>query len=94
MEAQIALQARRGGLTFSWKKVFFERDFNERRRHQKALFYHLPGRPLIKWLYMVFVRGAILDGRAGITYSTLQAFYEYMITVKVRELELRDTGRR
>jgi len=29
-------------------------DFHARRLHQKALFYRLPGRPLIKWCYMMF----------------------------------------
>jgi hypothetical protein len=38
--------------------------------------------PLLKWLYMVFIRGAILDGRAGLTYATLQSFYEYLIVLK------------
>ncbi len=61
-------------------------DFHTRRLHQKALFYRLPARPLIKWLYMVFFRGAILDGPAGITYATLQAFYEYLIVLKTKEL--------
>ena len=61
-------------------------DFHTRRLHQKALFYKLPGRPLIKWCYMMFLRGAILDGPAGWTYSTLAAFYEYLIVVKTKEL--------
>jgi glycosyltransferase involved in cell wall biosynthesis len=61
-------------------------DFHIRRMHQKAIFYRLPGRPIIKWLYMVFIRGAILDGAAGLTYATLQSFYEYMIVIKTKEL--------
>jgi hypothetical protein len=61
-------------------------DFHKRRRHQKALFYRLPGRPLLKWLYMMFVRGAFLDGGPGLTYARLQAIYEYMIVLKTREL--------
>jgi glycosyltransferase involved in cell wall biosynthesis len=61
-------------------------DFHTRRLHQKAIFYRLPGRPLLKWLYMVFLRGAILDGAAGLTYATLQAFYEYLIVLKTKEL--------
>jgi glycosyltransferase involved in cell wall biosynthesis len=61
-------------------------DFHTRRLHQKALFYRMPGRPLIKWCYMMFVRGAILDGAAGITYATLQAIYEYFIVLKTEEL--------
>src|ERR1700722_10734730 len=48
-------------------------DFHTRRIHQKALFYRLPGRPLIKWCYMVFFRGALLDGTAGIAYATLHS---------------------
>jgi hypothetical protein len=52
---------------------------------QKAIFYRMPARPLIKWLYMMFVRGAILDGRAGIRYANLQTIYEYMIVLKTRE---------
>jgi glycosyltransferase involved in cell wall biosynthesis len=62
-------------------------DFHTRRLHQKAIFYRLPGRPLIKWLYMMFVRGAILDGPAGVTYATLQSFYEYLIVLKTKELQ-------
>jgi len=61
-------------------------DFHTRRLHQKAIFYRLPGRPLIKWIYMVFIRGAILDGGAGLIYATLQSFYEYLIVLKTKEL--------
>ena len=61
-------------------------DFHTRRLHQKAIFYRLPGRPLLKWLYIVILRGAILDGVPGLTYATLQAFYEYLIVLKTKEL--------
>ncbi len=61
-------------------------DFHTRRLHQKAIFYRLPGRPVLKWFYMVFVRGAILDGRAGLTYAALQSIYEYFIVLKTREM--------
>jgi glycosyltransferase involved in cell wall biosynthesis len=61
-------------------------DFHTRRRHQKALFYRMPGRPLIKWCYMMFVRGAVLDGAAGVAYATLQSIYEYLIVLKTKEL--------
>ena len=55
---------------------------------RKPSSINLPGRPLIKWCYMMFVRGAILDGAAGITYATLQSIYEYLIVLKTRELRL------
>ena len=70
----------------SWKAAFFAKDFHARRRAQKALFYQMPARPLIKWIYMMFIRRAILDGRAGLMYSNLQATYEYFIVLKTREL--------
>jgi len=70
----------------SWKKALFGKDFHERRIAQKAIFYCMPGRPAIKWMYMMFVRGAVLDGRAGVMYATLQSIYEYFIELKRREL--------
>jgi glycosyltransferase involved in cell wall biosynthesis len=70
----------------SWKTALLAKDFNVRRVAQKAIFYRLPARPLIKWMYMMFVRGAILDGRAGIAYANLQASYEYWIVLKTKEL--------
>jgi glycosyltransferase involved in cell wall biosynthesis len=63
-------------------------DFHTRRLHQKALFYRMPGRPLIKFCYMFFGRLAFLDGAAGLAYATLQCFYEYLIVLKTRELRM------
>jgi hypothetical protein len=34
----------------------------------------MPARPLTKWVYMMFGRGAVLDGIAGMAYATLQSF--------------------
>jgi glycosyltransferase involved in cell wall biosynthesis len=75
-------------------KALFSGDFHVRRMHQKAWFYRMPGRPLVKWAYMMGVRRAFLDGRAGMTYAALQSIYEYMIVVKTRELEMKGTERR
>ncbi len=80
-------------LAASWRQALFASNFHERRVAQKALFYKLPGRPLIKWFYMVLLRGALLDGRAGLTYATLQAFYEYLIEAKRTEILRRRAGR-
>jgi glycosyltransferase involved in cell wall biosynthesis len=76
----------------SLRQALFARNFHERRIAQKAIFYELPGRPLIKWCYMMFIRGAILDGHAGIMYATLQSFYEYLIEMKSREIQRRRAG--
>lgn len=86
LEASMRLKDINTGSAFSFKKALFSNDLSEKRYHQKGIFYRLPGRPLIKWLYMIFVRFAFLDGTAGITYSTLQAVYEYFIVLKTREL--------
>lgn len=86
MEAQRWVEEHTGNIHFSFKKAFFSKDFTEKRFHQKGLFYKLPARPLIKWLYMVIGRRAFLDGRAGLKYATLQAIYEYFIVLKTREL--------
>nr|WP_294941967.1 glycosyltransferase family 2 protein [uncultured Mucilaginibacter sp.] len=86
MEADMRLQQMNTGERFSLKKALFSRDFTQRRYHQKGLFYKLPGRPVIKWLYMVVVRRAFLDGGAGITYATMQAIYEYFIVLKTKEM--------
>jgi len=85
MEAQLVAS----GITHSdaaWKTAIFAKDFHARRVAQKAIFYRLPARPLVKWIYMMFIRRAILDGRAGIAYANLQAIYEYFIVLKSREL--------
>jgi glycosyltransferase involved in cell wall biosynthesis len=72
----------------SLRAALLGRDFNERRVHQKALFYRMPARPLIKLAYMLLWRRGLLDGMAGIRYAILQAIYEYMIVLKVKEREL------
>jgi glycosyltransferase involved in cell wall biosynthesis len=88
LEAQI-IHEQQGLRDPSWRTALRDPDFHTRRLHQKALFYRLPGRPLIKWCYMMFFRRAILDGAAGVTYATLASFYEYLIVVKTKELRLK-----
>ena len=64
----------------------FSRDRNTRRLEMKNISLRLPMRPLIKFGYMYVLKGGFLDGKAGWTYCKLQAMYEYMIVLKVREL--------
>jgi glycosyltransferase involved in cell wall biosynthesis len=76
----------------SLRQALFGPDFHARRRAQKALFYRLPARPFLKAVYMLLIRGAIFDGRAGIMYTCLQSFYEYLIVTKTRELRRKQNG--
>lgn len=71
----------------SWQVALFDTDFNERRVHQKAIFYALPARPLLKLIYMLLVRRAFLDGWPGVRYAILQAIYEYFIVLKTKEIQ-------
>ncbi|AFL87759.1 glycosyl transferase [Terriglobus roseus DSM 18391] len=85
MEAQL-LASGAATADASLQVALFGKDRGERRAAQKALFFKLPMRPVFKWIYMMFIRGAVLDGYAGLTYSTLQSFYEYLIELKRREI--------
>lgn len=86
-EAQQIVENRKKQATFSLVKAFIAKDFNERRFHQKEMFYRLPFRPLIKFLILYVGKRGFLDGRAGFTYAMLQSIYEYLIVLKTRELE-------
>lgn len=88
MEAQQIIDNRRNPVfAFSMLKAFTAPDFNERRFHQKELYYRLPFRPLIMFVLLYVAKRGFLDGAAGFHYALLRAFYEYMIVLKVRELE-------
>lgn len=89
LEAQQIVANRRSQTPFRLRAALLERDFHRRRFHQKELFYRMPMRPLIRFLYLYVVRRGFLDGRAGYIYARLQAFYEYLIVLKTRELERR-----
>lgn len=70
-----------------WRKLLWGNSEVERRRALKDLSLRLPFRPLLRWFYMYFLLGGILDGRAGFAWCTLQAFYEYLILLKVEEIQ-------
>tara|TARA_E500000318_G_scaffold85651_4_gene81835 strand:- start:15980 stop:16870 length:891 start_codon:yes stop_codon:yes gene_type:complete len=68
----------------------FSSDRNTRRLELKNISFRMPCRPLLKFVYMYVLGRGFLDGRAGWTYCRLQAMYEYMIVLKVRELKRPD----
>ena len=71
----------------NWNDLFFGKTEVERRRALKNLSLRVPGRPIVRFLYMYFILRGCLDGRAGFTWCTLQAFYEYLILLKVWEMK-------
>ncbi|MHC5936035.1 glycosyltransferase family 2 protein [Nostoc sp.] len=85
-EAQETLyQLEQGKL--NWRDLFFGKSEIEKRRALKDLSLRLPARPLLRFIYMYFILGGCLDGRAGLAWCTLQAFYEYLILLKVWEMK-------
>lgn len=70
----------------NWNDLWFGETEVDRRRALKDLSLRLPLRPLIRFVYMYFLLGGFLDGRAGFRWCVLQAFYEYLILLKVEEL--------
>lgn len=85
-EARQIIENRKTNARFSLIRAFAARDFNERRFHQKELFYRLPARPLVKFLILYVLKRGFLDGRAGYTYARLQMLYESMIVIKLSEI--------
>lgn len=85
-EAQETLQQLEHG-SVDWRDLFFGKSEIERRRALKDLSLRLPARPLLRFIYMYFFLGGCLDGRAGMAWCTLQAFYEYLILLKVWEMK-------
>lgn len=89
MEAGLIVSG--GGRAWRWGELY-NSDPVVRRKALKALAYSLPGRPLLMFFGRYFVAGGILDGRAGLTFCLLKAYYEYLIDCKVRELRRRAQG--
>jgi glycosyltransferase involved in cell wall biosynthesis len=61
---------------------------------RRQMWPKTPMRPLLRFLYMYFVRLGFLDGRPGLHLAQLMASYEYMISLlyrdklaRIRELE-------
>ncbi|MBR8826503.1 MAG: glycosyltransferase family 2 protein [Gomphosphaeria aponina SAG 52.96 = DSM 107014] len=74
----------------NWQDLFLGKSEVIRRRALKNLSLRLPFRPVFRWIYMYFVLGGIFDGKPGFAWCTLQAFYEYLILLKVEEIKQKD----
>jgi glycosyltransferase involved in cell wall biosynthesis len=89
MEAQLRIDSGRA----RWRaRDLFAADPDLRRRALKGFVYRLPGRPLLMFGALYFARRGFLEGRAGLTFSLLRAWYEYLIDCKCLELERRKRG--
>jgi hypothetical protein len=70
----------------------FRKDPMIRRKAAKQMLYRLPFRPILAFGYLLFLRGGVFDGAAGISFAILRAIYEYMIDLKTLELRRQKQG--
>jgi len=89
MEAR--LRALETGKDERWRGLFAP-DPSRRRRAQKVWLNGMPLRPLVVFAGLYFIKGGVLEGRAGLTFSLLRAWYEYFIDCKAHELRRRAAG--
>lgn len=82
---RIKVQKQRG----DFNAAFFG-DWGQRRRAIKEkIWYNLPLRPLVRFLWMYFFRLGFLDGREGLIFTLLASIQEFHINAKYYELVLR-----
>ena len=67
--------------------------FISRRSKLKRIFYKLPIRPLIMFLYLFIFKLGFLAGRSGFHFSLMKAIYEYLILIKQKEMAYRNEHR-
>ncbi len=78
--ASPASNRKRGSFTGSWA---------ERRRALKdRVWFRLPMRPLVRFVWLYFVKRGFLDGRRGLLFCYLIAMYDFLIDVKLLERRL------
>ena len=69
---------------------FLSKDPMLKRKAFKAFAYRMPFRPLLTFCFLYFVKLGFLDGKAGFHFSLMRSVYEYMISLKMRELKSED----
>lgn len=83
-EAVVALE---GGLTGSAQHVSLPEVAAKRRLRE--IFCKLPGRPLLRFLWIYIGQKGFLDGIEGFYFATLHGVYETLILAKLYELKKR-----
>lgn len=79
-----------------WEAAMYERFLREPvpsgigpgkqvKRRLKKLYLRLPARPLVRFLYAYVLRLGFLDGRPGLVFCTLLAFYDFLAWANVYE---------
>src|SRR5205823_12469433 len=84
-EAEVYSQLRREAVDIT---TLFTIDPFWRRRILKRIWVRLPFRPLARFLLFYVLRRGFRDGRQGLWYAILMGYYEFLISIKARELTM------
>jgi len=82
-EARLAM---RDSGSMSWSHLV--RGGIKRKRAMKQLLTRLPFRWVFKFVYLYIFRLGLFDGYPGFVYCVLQSYYDFLITIKIRERRL------
>ena len=58
---------------------------SKRNKALKLLLGRLPAWPLVRFLFTFLLRGGFLEGKAGLSYCLMLAYYELIIQLKMQE---------
>jgi hypothetical protein len=101
--AVVVVSRRCGGRSAVWEAALYDRFLNEPtsaaigrgkrfKRRLKKLYLRLPLRPLVRFLYAYFLRLGFLDGKPGLVFCTLLAFYDFLAWANVYERRVTRAG--
>lgn len=82
-EAKHSLELR--AMPLDWAGLVSLNPYRRREALRRAST-RLPMRPLLRFVYVYFLRFGFLDGLPGLVYASLLTQYEFMIAAKTREL--------
>jgi len=74
------------GQSVEWKSIFSPHA-SLRNKALKPLLNRIPGWPFFRFAIPYFLKGGFLEGEAGMDYCANIAFYEYLIGLKMREIQ-------
>ncbi len=90
LEAVEIRAALAGGRTGDIKPRLFGSRAERRRAIKTRIWYRMPFRPAIRFLWLYGIKRGFLDGRQGRVYCQLVSAYEALIDANLLELELQD----
>ena len=92
LESTEWIKLRTSGATGAEAKRLFKDNLRYRWWLRREVWPRTPMRPMLRFIYMYFVRFGILDGIAGLRLAAMTACYEYMIGLLYREKRARIKG--